>query len=113
MELPSKLWRSAMPTSAFNFPNAVGGTMSVLQNADDSRGGRSCYACISGMVRPTNLRGRRFDYRGVAVTFDEDVVAPVCDSCADIRMRAEIIRQVNTVLERLHEQASRSIAPAD
>lgn len=74
---------------------------------------RPCNTCGTGIVRPTSLLGRRFEYRGSTVLFDADVVVPVCAACGELWLGSERTRRVNEVLERLRDAALRSECPAD
>ena len=70
---------------------------------------KPCYACETGTVRQTNLRGRAFDYRDeVDLIFDEDAELPVCDACGEMPLNAAATKRLNVVLERLRAERKRS-----
>ena len=70
---------------------------------------KPCYACETGQVRPTNLRGREFNYRDeVGLIFDEDLTAPVCDKCGEIYLRGPASDHFGLVLERRRDMRKRA-----
>ena len=72
---------------------------------------KPCYACETGTVRWTNLRGRTFAYRDeVALVFDEDLEALVCDTCDEIALDAATTKRLDVVLERLRAEQKQAAA---
>ncbi len=75
------------------------------------RSERPCYACGQGTVRSTNLRGRTFEYRDeIALTFDADLEAPVCDRCGELYLTGALTDQFSAVLEQLRLTRKRQAA---
>jgi hypothetical protein len=63
---------------------------------------KPCYACDTGTLHQTNLKGRAFDYRDeVGLEFDEDLHAPVCDVCGEVYLKGELTQRFSDVLDRL------------
>jgi hypothetical protein len=70
---------------------------------------RECAACETGTVKPTNLRGRAFDYRDeFGLVFDADLMAPVCDTCGEMFLKSALTRQLGSTLDRLRLVRKRS-----
>lgn len=71
---------------------------------------RKCFSCESGTIRLTPLEGRPFDYRDeLALVFDEDVEAPICDRCGELFLRGALTARFEAVLERLRSERKRAI----
>jgi hypothetical protein len=71
---------------------------------------RPCYACETGIVRPTNLRGRAMDYRDArGLVIDEDLILPACDApdCGELLLGTGDTTALTTVLERLRAERKR------
>ena len=71
---------------------------------------RKCFSCESGTIRLAGLGGRTFDYRDeLSLVFDEKIDAPVCDTCGELFLRADLTARFETVLERLRATRKRTI----
>ena len=70
-----------------------------------------CYACDTGTVVETNLRGRKFNYLDeLNLVFDEDLVAPVCDTCGELYLGGTVTQPFGDALERLRLSRKQSAA---
>ena len=72
----------------------------------------ACVSCEKGTVKEVDLLGRPFNHGDEHdLVFDESLLVPVCDSCAEFYMNRSISHRFSKVLERLRaERKQRLVA---